>query len=191
MASIVLGNQSIIDGSTFFRNGMSSTLSRVLWWFGWYTSAGLPVVRVERDFSGTYHTISILHIFLSLVFKIWQFAYFYSPRLLESGGHRKGMANEVRGSKHTDTFWFLYFPCGHQDYHSHRGYLALLASVLYYYMLIFVLRSFCGVFMHLHMFIHYYLTDTGQWQGPVGLFGYCIWIPWKPLWATSFLHWIV
>ena len=68
--------------------------------------------------------------FLPLVFKILPFTYFYSPRLLESGGQRKGMANEVRGFKHTDTFWFLYFPCGHQDYHSHWGYLACFRSIL-------------------------------------------------------------
>ena len=42
--------------------------------------------------------------FLPLVLKTFPFPYLYSPRLLESGGHRKGMANEVRGSKHTDTF---------------------------------------------------------------------------------------
>ena len=42
--------------------------------------------------------------FLPLVFIILPFTYFYSPRLFESGGHRKGMANEVRGLKHTDTF---------------------------------------------------------------------------------------
>ena len=41
--------------------------------------------------------------FLPLAFKILPFTYFYSPRLFESGGHRKGMANEVLGSKHTDT----------------------------------------------------------------------------------------
>ena len=29
--------------------------------------------------------------------------YLYSPHLFESGGHRMGMANEVRGSKRTDT----------------------------------------------------------------------------------------
>ena len=29
--------------------------------------------------------------------------YLYSAHLFENGGHRKGMAYEVRGSKHTDT----------------------------------------------------------------------------------------
>ena len=63
----------------------------------------LAVARVERDFSGTYHT-NPYFTFLPLVFKILPFTYLYSQRLLESGGHRKGMANEVRGSKHTDAF---------------------------------------------------------------------------------------
>ena len=46
--------------------------------------------------------------FLPLVFKILPFTYFYSPRLLESGGHRKGMANEVRGFKHFDLYILIY-----------------------------------------------------------------------------------
>ena len=57
----------------------------------------------------------------------------------------------------------------------------LLASVLYCYMRIFVLRSLYGVLyisIHLHTI---FLIYTGQWQGPAGLFGYCVWIPWRPL----------
>ena len=68
--------------------------------------------------------------FLPLVFKILPFIYIYSPRLLESGGQRKGMANEVRVLNTLIHFDFLYFPCGHQDYHSHWGYLARFRSIL-------------------------------------------------------------
>ena len=46
---------------------------------------------------------------LPLVFKILPFTYFYSPRLLESGGHRKGMTNEVRCFKHTDMIHFDFY----------------------------------------------------------------------------------
>ena len=50
---------------------------------------------------------------------------------------RKDMTNDDRGSKHTDTIWFQYFPCGHQ------GYLSHFRSVLLHVML--VVRSFYGV----------------------------------------------
>ena len=62
-------------------------------WSGWRE------ISVEL----TYHTISRLHIFCDLFSTYDNFIYLYLPHLLESGGHRKGIANEVRGSKHTDT----------------------------------------------------------------------------------------
>ena len=40
----------------------------------------------------TYHTIPRLHIFYHLFSAFGNFIYLYSPHLLESGGHRKGMA---------------------------------------------------------------------------------------------------
>ena len=49
----------------------------------------------------TYHTISRLNILYHLFSTYGNFLYLYSPHLLESEGHRKGMANKVRGSKHT------------------------------------------------------------------------------------------
>ena len=54
----------------------------------------------------TYHTIPRLHIFYHLFSTYDNSIYLYSPHLLESGGHRKGMASimtSVCGSKHTDT----------------------------------------------------------------------------------------
>ena len=96
--------QTPLMGAVGARKGMSSTLSWVLCdlgdthllacqWSGWRE-------RFQWNLPYYFH---ISH-FLPLVFKILPFTYFYSPRLLESGGHRKGMANEVRGFKHTNTF---------------------------------------------------------------------------------------
>ena len=64
----------------------------------------MPVVRVERDFSGTHlsYNFQITH-FYHLFSTYDNFTYLYSPHLLESGGHRKDMANDVSGSKDTDT----------------------------------------------------------------------------------------
>ena len=74
-----------------FFGDLGDTHLLVCQWSGWRE------ISVELAILFPYFTF-----FLSLVFKILPFTYLYSPRLHESGGHRKSMAKEVHVSKHTD-----------------------------------------------------------------------------------------
>ena len=124
--------QTPLMGAVGTRKGMSGTLSWVLWWFGSYTSAGLPVVRVERDFSGTYHTISIFHIFYHLCSKYYHLPTFTHHVYLRVGDiERSWLTRSVVSNTliHFDFYTFL------ADIRTtiHTGAI-LLASILYYYM---------------------------------------------------------
>ena len=146
--------QTPLMGAVGTRNCMSSTLSWVLWWFGWYTSAGMPVVWVERDFSGTCHTISIFHIFYHLRSKYYHLPTFTHHVYLRVGDiEREWLTRSVISNTliHFDFCTFL------ADTRAtiHIGAI-LLTSILYCYMWIFVLRSLYGALVHLHTFTHYF-----------------------------------
>ena len=98
------GYQTPLMGAVSTRKGMSGNLSWVLFviWVIhiFWLASGPGRERFQWNLPYYFH---ISH-FLPLVFKILPFTYFYSPRLLESGRHRKDMAKEVSGFKHTDTF---------------------------------------------------------------------------------------
>ena len=118
--------------------------------------------------------------FLPLVFKILPFTYFCSPLLLESGGQRKGMANEVRGFKHTDTFWFSILSLRTPGLPFTLG---LSCSLPFYIVTCeYLCSDLSMVSLYISIYLHtIFLIYTGQWHGPVGLFVYCVWIPWRPL----------
>ena len=92
--------------------------------------------------------------FLPLVFIILPFTYFYSPRLFENGDIERAwlMRSVVSNTLiHFEFYTFL----SDTRITINIGAI-LLASVLYCYMRIFVLRSLYGVLVHLHTFTHYF-----------------------------------
>ena len=154
--------QTPLMGAVGTRKGMSSTLSWVLWWFGWYISAGLPVVWVERDFSGTYHAISIFHIFYHLCSKYYHLPTFTHHVYLRVGDIERAWLTRSVVSKtliHFDFYTFL------ADTRT-TIYIGLSCSLLFY----IVTREYlCSdlsmVSLYISIHLHgIFLIYTGQWQ---------------------------
>ena len=112
------------------------------------------MVWVERDFSGTYHAISIFHIFYHLCSKYYHLPTFtHHVYLRVADTERAWLTRSVVPNTliHFDFYTFL------ADTRTTILIEAiLLASVLYCYMRIFVLRSLYGVLVYLHIFTHYF-----------------------------------
>ena len=103
------------------------------------------MVRVERDFSGTYHTISIFHNFYHLHSKYYHLPTFTHHDYLRVGDIERAWLTRF------DFYTFL------ADTRTTINIGAiLLVSVLCCYMRIFVLSSLYCVLVHLHTFTHYF-----------------------------------
>ena len=145
-----------------------------------HTSAGLPVVRVEKDFSGTHlpYNFQITH-FYHFCSKYYHLPTFTDHVYLTVGDiERTWLTRSV--VPNTLIHFDFYTPCGHQEYHSHWGYLARFHSILLHVDVCARISRWC-LYTSPYSYTLLFSIHTGQWQGPAGLFGCCIWIPWRPL----------
>ena len=134
---------------------------------GWYTFAGVLVVQVERDFSGTHlqSNSQITHFFIT---------YFQHMTILSTFTHhiysRVGDTERTWLTKSVVPNTLIQFDSNTFPldtgtiFHTEATFLS---SVLYYYMCMFMLRSFYGTLIHLYNFLLAgWLYPGDSWESP-------------------------
>ena len=124
---------------------------------------------------GTYHTISIFHIFYHLSSK-----YYHLPTSTHHVDLRVGYKERARLTRSMVLntlihFDFLYFPCGHQDYHSHWDYLAHFRSILLHMNICAHISLWCpctSPYIYTLFFSFILVSGMGQLAYLVTVYGY-------------------